>query len=463
MTSRISTDATYTCAVPATPEETLAEEERRRTQGRGRGNRGRRADVPRRDARHPGQQRLPDAAPARHAALRARPRRGDGPGPIARVALFLDDHIATIVAARLITAIALGADRRGDRLPVPLDEGAQPAAQQDRARSRRSRGAVLSVIAGVVAAFSLAADVTAFADAARQTEEAARDALADSFTTGAVQLAGLGSAILGLGIALTALNAMRVGLLTRFMGVLGIIVGVLSFLPQLEGQLPFVKIFWLLGLGVLLLHRWPGGNPPAWTDRRGAALADAAGAARGADGGARRDRRPTPRAGEGAPPAARSRRARRRSPRPSRRAPSRTPPRRRRSASAAERRATGRGAVRCAHDDLRGSLCRAFLAGARALQHRRGRLRQAPARQARADPRGPRRHRPRGALGRAAGHGQPLRAAAARSTACNAATASRCSCRRRRRPPPRSSARGRSAASCCRCRSSTATTASATA
>jgi hypothetical protein len=57
---------------------------------------------------------------------------------------------------------------------------------------------------------------------------------------------------------------MRVGLLTRFMGVLGIIVGILSFLPQLEGQLPFVKIFWLGALGALFLGRWPGGNPPAW-------------------------------------------------------------------------------------------------------------------------------------------------------------------------------------------------------
>ena len=181
---------------------------------------------------------------------------------------------------------------------------------------------MLSVIAGIVAALVAGARRHGVRRLARQTEEAARDALADSFTTGAVQLAGLGSAILGLGIALTALNAMRVGLLTRFMGVLGIIVGVLSFLPQLEGQLPFVKIFWLLALGVLLLRRWPGGNPPAWTDRRGTAVADPAGAARGAHGGARQDaaaERQGAGAGEGAPPAARARASRPRCPRRSRR------------------------------------------------------------------------------------------------------------------------------------------------
>jgi len=188
---------------------------------------------------------------------------GSAPGPIARVALFLNDNIVTIVAARLITALALALI--GVAI-VYLYRSAQSRNPQlsKIALIATISGAVLSVIAGVVAALALAQDVSAFADAAQQGEEAARDALADPFTAGAVQLSGLGSAILGLGIALTALNAMRVGLLTRFMGVLGIIVGVLSFLPQLEGQLPFVKIFWLVGLGVLLLRRWPGGNPPAW-------------------------------------------------------------------------------------------------------------------------------------------------------------------------------------------------------
>ena len=205
---------------------------------------------------------------------------------------------------------------------------------------------MLAVIAGVVAAIALASDVSAFADAARQTEEAARDALADSFTTGAVQLSGLGSAILGLGIALTALNAMRVGLLTRFMGVLGIIVGVLSFLPQLEGQLPFVKIFWLVALGVLLLRRWPGGNPPAWQTGEAQPwptqqeIREQRMAARGETAG-RQGRR----GAAGAPPAPRPRRAARDARARAAAAPSRTPPRRRRSASAARTRADG---VRCA-------------------------------------------------------------------------------------------------------------------
>jgi hypothetical protein len=188
---------------------------------------------------------------------------GDGAGPIARVALFLDDHIAEIVSARLVTAIAIALMGLSMVFLYRSTKARNPKLNKLALISSIS-GAVLAVIAGVVAAIALAGDVTEFADAARKSEDAARDALADTFTTGAVQLSGLGSAILGLGIALTALNAMRVGLLTRFMGVLGIIVGVLSFLPQLEGQLPFVKIFWFVALGVLLMRRWPGGNHPAW-------------------------------------------------------------------------------------------------------------------------------------------------------------------------------------------------------
>jgi hypothetical protein len=188
---------------------------------------------------------------------------GDGPGPIARVALFLDDHLAEIVSARLVTAIAIGLMAVSMVFLYRSTKARNPQLNKIALVSSIS-GGVLAVIAGAVAAIALASSVSSFAGAADHGEDAARDALADTFTTGAVQLSGLGSAVLGLGIALTALNAMRVGLLTRFMGVLGIIVGVLSFLPQLEGQLPFVKIFWFVALGVLLMRRWPGGNPPAW-------------------------------------------------------------------------------------------------------------------------------------------------------------------------------------------------------
>ena len=92
-----------------------------------------------------------------------------------------------------------------------------------------------------------------------------------------------------------------------------------------------------------------------------------------------------------------------------------------------------------------------------------GRLRQAPARQARDDPRALRRDRARGALGRAAGALEP-----ASPTSCARTGWSKrrprgdAAAARRPRPPRPSSARGRSGRSCSRCRCCTATTASAT-
>ena len=249
--------------MPATPEETLAEEERRRTKAGAAAVAGGLLTLLGSLLAIAGNNGFPTLylLDTMRSELGLLP--GSGPGPIARVALFLDENIVTILAARLVTALALALIGLAMVYLYRSTKARNPQLNKIALIATIS-GATLSVVAGVVAAVGLANDVSTFAGAAQQTEKAARDALANSFTTGAVQLSGLGSAILGLGIALTALNAMRVGLLTRFMGILGVIVGVLSFLPQLEGQLPFVKIFWFVALGVLFLRRWLGGNPPAW-------------------------------------------------------------------------------------------------------------------------------------------------------------------------------------------------------
>jgi hypothetical protein len=75
----------------------------------------------------------------------------------------------------------------------------------------------------------------------------------------------LGTLALAVGLVIVSLNAMRAGLLTRMFGYLGIASGALMVLFPL----PIVQIFWLGGLGFILLGRWPGGVPPAW--RTGAA------------------------------------------------------------------------------------------------------------------------------------------------------------------------------------------------
>ena len=58
-----------------------------------------------------------------------------------------------------------------------------------------------------------------------------------------------------------SLNAMRAGLVSRLVGTLGIIVGVLYVIPI---GIQILQLFWLGGLGLLFLNRWPGGRGPAW-------------------------------------------------------------------------------------------------------------------------------------------------------------------------------------------------------
>jgi hypothetical protein len=88
-------------------------------------------------------------------------------------------------------------------------------------------------------------------------------------TAGAVGLTlgfvGLLAALaLAVGMAAVMLGAMRVGLLPRWMSILGIFAG-LFFLPFFSSAtLELITAFWMVAMGILLMGRWPNGDPPAW-------------------------------------------------------------------------------------------------------------------------------------------------------------------------------------------------------
>jgi len=73
-------------------------------------------------------------------------------------------------------------------------------------------------------------------------------------------LNALGALLLAIGLVFVSLNAMRVGLLSKLFGYLGIVAGAMLVVFPL----PVVQVFWLAGIGLLLLGRFPGGDPPAW-------------------------------------------------------------------------------------------------------------------------------------------------------------------------------------------------------
>jgi hypothetical protein len=94
-------------------------------------------------------------------------------------------------------------------------------------------------------------------------------AVEQALTKGAINVGSqyldlLAALALTAGMIVVSLNAIRVGLLTRWMGVIGIFSGILILLPIGGATLEIVPAFWMLGMGILYLGRWPNGDPPAW-------------------------------------------------------------------------------------------------------------------------------------------------------------------------------------------------------
>ncbi len=63
-------------------------------------------------------------------------------------------------------------------------------------------------------------------------------------------------------IVIVMLGSVKVGLLPRWMGMIGGLSALLLLLPA--PQLDVVPAFWMVGLGILLMGKWPKGDPPAW-------------------------------------------------------------------------------------------------------------------------------------------------------------------------------------------------------
>ncbi len=64
------------------------------------------------------------------------------------------------------------------------------------------------------------------------------------------------------GMVAVMVSSVRAGLQARWMGIVGGVGGLILLVPS--QTLSLIPAFWMVGTGILLMGRWPGGDPPAW-------------------------------------------------------------------------------------------------------------------------------------------------------------------------------------------------------
>lgn len=118
--------------------------------------------------------------------------------------------------------------------------------------------AVLSVVNQIVLAINTHNFATGH-DFSSHAVEAVSHNTAYTVLAYVTPLAGIA---LAAGMIVTMLGSVRVGLLPRWVAMVGGVSAVLLLLPT--AALDLIPAFWLVAVGILMMGRWPSGDPPAW-------------------------------------------------------------------------------------------------------------------------------------------------------------------------------------------------------
>jgi hypothetical protein len=185
--------------------------------------------------------------------------------PRAAEVKYIDHHAFGLIAGSVLTAIAVVAltlvllfiaDSTRFRRPESF-----PAA-----RPLVLAGGVGYALLNLIHEVVLALEAHKFATGHDFTNKAVEKALLSSGSLGiTLGLLGLIAALsLTVGMIAVSVGSMRAGLLPRWLSVLGVLSGLL-FLPFFAtATLQLIPTFWLVATGILLMERWPNGDPPAW-------------------------------------------------------------------------------------------------------------------------------------------------------------------------------------------------------
>jgi hypothetical protein len=180
---------------------------------------------------------------------------------------FIDHHAFGLIAGNLLQALAIFLlvvillfllsavrFRRPETTPI-----AQPLVLV---------GGAAMVLVSIVHPLAQVVNAHNFVGGHDFTDAAVNNALTQSavleFSEYLGLVAGLG---LAAGMIVVTLGATRTGLLARWMLYLGIFAALLAFTPfglALGEVQQLIPAFWMVSIGILMMGRWPGGDPPAW-------------------------------------------------------------------------------------------------------------------------------------------------------------------------------------------------------
>jgi hypothetical protein len=129
-------------------------------------------------------------------------------------------------------------------------------------------GGAAMVLVSIVHPVAQAVNAHSFVTGRDFTAQAVNHALTQSTALELSEYLGLlGGLALAAGTIVVALGATRTGIMARWMLYLGIFAALLAFTPfglALGEIQQLIPAFWMVGIGILLMGRWPGGDPPAW-------------------------------------------------------------------------------------------------------------------------------------------------------------------------------------------------------
>ncbi|HEX3511684.1 MAG TPA: hypothetical protein VHT27_11370 [Solirubrobacteraceae bacterium] len=184
--------------------------------------------------------------------------------PRAEEVKFISHHAGPLIGGSVIAAIAVAVLTLVLLLLVKATRFRRPETFARAGQLVLAGGiafAAISVAHQVVTAIETHKFATGHDFSSHAVEQALTKGTANQIV---VYLATLSGLALAAGTIIVCLGAQRVGLLPRWMGILGIFTGLLIFFPIGGAQLQIVPAFWMVMMGILLIGRWPGGDPPAW-------------------------------------------------------------------------------------------------------------------------------------------------------------------------------------------------------